>query len=50
MELCQDSEAYEDIFIDVHEDTAKQVKDVIAAELGIEADEFVFYHRANEEA
>ncbi|KAJ2068933.1 hypothetical protein GGI08_000607 [Coemansia sp. S2] len=49
MELCEDSEAYEDIDINVHTDTVEQVKDAIASELGIEADEFVFYHKASEE-
>ncbi|KAJ2744109.1 hypothetical protein GGI19_006625, partial [Coemansia pectinata] len=38
------------IVINVLKDTVKQVKDTIATKLGIEADEFVFYHKTNEGA
>ncbi|KAJ1922595.1 hypothetical protein LPJ71_001138, partial [Coemansia sp. S17] len=36
---------YEDIVVNVPEDTVGHVKDVIAAKLGIEADEFVFGYK-----
>ncbi|KAJ2748746.1 hypothetical protein GGI19_005984, partial [Coemansia pectinata] len=43
--VCEDCADYEDIDINALKDTVGQVKDAIASQLGIEADEFVFHYK-----